>query len=328
MFGARELSYENIFSLISPYDVFNYYVYGFEEVNTKFRSELRQDNSPTCSIFRHEDTLLYKDFGTGECFSCVKYVQEKYRLTYREALKVINTDFNLKLGTNFDNLETTTLNYVGIPNKSFDITKVKDSETEIKVLERPWNSLDKLFWKDKYSITVKDLKKYNVMPLQGVWINDNYIKPDSACYGYYIGKKSGIEYWKIYSPFSKNMKWVSNVPKHKVQGDRQLVKEGNVLYITSSLKDVIVLYKLGLHAVAPSSENTIIPKDKLENYRSRFGKLVLFNDNDGPGIRASKELSVVYNCDYTHIPTSYDEKDPSDFIKVHGYERFKTVMGI
>lgn len=327
MFGARELSYDNVFEKISPYDVFKYYIKDFEDVNVKFCSELRKDSTPTCSIFKTGDTLLYKDFGTGDCMNCVQYVQTRYNLTFFEALKVINSDFNLKLG-GYATMPPT-LNVVGVADKSIDINKIKERETYIQVQARDWNkNIDKSFWKDKYSITVKDLKKYNIIPLNYIWVNDNMINTDYITYGYFLGQIGDRELWKIYSPYSKTMKWISNVPKDVIQGARQLPEKGNKLYITSSLKDVIVLYKLGLNAIAPSSENTILPPDKIEEYKSRFGELVLFNDNDKPGIEASKTLSEVYGCTYIHIPIEYSQKDPSDFVKDYGYQKLKQVMGI
>lgn len=329
MFGARELSYKNVFEKISSYDVFKYYIKEFDDVGYKFCSELRQDSSPTCSIFKVGDTLLYKDFGTGECLNCVHYVQKRYNLEYFEALQVINVDFNLKLGSlDYSNAKPT-LDYYGVHNASVDVSKIKSRETVIEVQIRKWNKdVDKRFWKDKYSISVADLKRYNIQPLNYIWINGSMINVDVCTYGYYLGKEFDRDLWKIYSPYSKSMKWTSNVPKDIIQGDEQLPETGDKLYITSSLKDVIVLYKLGLSAVAPSSENTAIQVDKIKEYKSRFKELVLFNDNDEPGIDASKTLSKVYGCEYIHIPTAYKEKDPSDFVKNHGYNEFRRVMGI
>tara|TARA_R100000908_G_C3720199_1_gene123274 strand:- start:461 stop:949 length:489 start_codon:yes stop_codon:yes gene_type:complete len=149
-------------------------------------------------------------------------------------------------------------------------------------------------------------------------------------YGYYLGNRQGIARWKIYQPLQpRESKWFSNINREDVQGVTQLPETGDTLYITSSLKDIIVLRKLGLSAVAPSAETTIIPEDIIAELKSRFKKLVIFYDNDNPGIVASNKHSKIYEASEVCIPFKYLSegiKDPSDFVEEYGYEKLLNVI--
>ena len=57
-----------ILGKITEYDIFMYYCPSFKELGKKFKSELREDNSPTVSIIPYNGRLLYKDFGNSAKF--------------------------------------------------------------------------------------------------------------------------------------------------------------------------------------------------------------------------------------------------------------------
>ena len=68
-----------ILSKITEYDIFRYYIKGFRELNKKFCSELREDNTPTAAIYVWKNTLLYKDHGHPEhTFNCFRYIQASF----------------------------------------------------------------------------------------------------------------------------------------------------------------------------------------------------------------------------------------------------------
>jgi hypothetical protein len=105
-----------------------------------------------------------------------------------------------------------------------------------------------------------------------------------------------------------------------LQGYEQLPKTGKLLIITKSLKDVMVLYELGYNAVALQSENDNLNKQIFIELSNRFKKIVIFFDNDLPGLDASVKLCEKYNLPRITIDSSYrafyDIKDISDFISV------------
>ena len=320
MYGKRELTLENIRSKVSSFDLFTYYCAPFKKIDDKFCSELRQDKSPTCSIYAYSGKLFYKDFATGESFDDLGYIKNKYNATFREALVYINRDFNLDLGNEVI-VGTPTMQFFGVPDKKINIDSYIKETAVIKTKVRDWNKDDKNYWKKKYDFSVKQLEFFKVFPLKCFWINHRMYSCSKNTYGYFIGIKDSLEKWKIYQPLGlKKVKWFSNINKYDLQGYDQLPEKSDVLYITSSLKDVITLRKLRLYAVAPSAESTIIPDEIIKELKSRFKELIIFYDNDEPGIVASQKHAKLYSAKEMCIPILAKVKDPSDFVEEYGYD--------
>lgn len=84
----------------------------------------------------------------------------------------------------------------------------------------------------------------------------------------------------------------------------------------------MTLYSLGITAIAPNSENLFITEAQYAKLKTKFKYIVLFYDNDLPGIqcmrrikKAHPELAVMY------IPRCYEAKDISDFRKKYGEKK-------
>jgi hypothetical protein len=322
MFIPREpLAKENIFKKITSYDIFKYYCSGFSKIGEMFKSELREDTNPSCCISNISGDLLYTDFGQGS-YRCIDYVMAKYNISYIEALHRINSDFSLGLST------TIPYNVAGgvyIPPTTYGKVHFKEKKpTVIKIKSREWRSVDKDFWYKRYSITSKVLESFNVKPISHFWINDEIFVADTCSYSYdfYWKPDLTIFYRKIYQPYSTKLKWISNGGK-VCQGEGMLPKEGDLLIITKSLKDVIVLYLLGFTAIAPVSETSFLPSNYFLKQRERFKKVLLFYDSDSTGLAKAKEFSEQYGIDYRYIPLEYKAKDISDFVEKMGIDEGK-----
>ena len=114
--SADHLHTDVILSKITEYDIFVYYIPSFKKLGKKFRSELREDNSPTVSIIAYNGKLLYKDFGNPDhTFDCFNYIKHKYNCSFIDALRIIDCDFNLKLGYKKDAIHFT-MGYMGYRN--------------------------------------------------------------------------------------------------------------------------------------------------------------------------------------------------------------------
>ena len=88
------LSKELILRIISEEQIFTHY--GVDIKKGLFCSKLRPDHRPTCALFRNKrGRLMYKDFGTGQCFDCFAYVMEKFQCSYYMALQIIANDFGI-----------------------------------------------------------------------------------------------------------------------------------------------------------------------------------------------------------------------------------------
>lgn len=134
-----------------------------------------------------------------------------------------------------------------------------------------------------------------------------------------IDIEDSIERFKIYSPFSKKLKWLSNCKANHYQGFNQLPWIHNNLIITKSLKDVAVLSLFGIPSIAPQSESQLIPFEFMERLRKRFKNIYLFFDNDGAGIKGSEKNSLEHNLPQLFIPKRYGVKDISDMMHKYGF---------
>ena len=81
------------------------------------------------------------------------------------------------------------------------------------------------------------------------------------------------------------------------------------------------LYSLGISAIAPNSENLFLTENQFSKLKKRFKKLVLFYDNDLPGIHNMNKIRKNFDINVVWIPRHYNAKDISDFYKTYGKEK-------
>lgn len=298
---------DTILSKITEFDIFKHYCPNFKELNIKFCSDLRVDSTPTVSIVFYKKGLLYRDFGSGQTLSCFDYVMHKFNLSYVGALKKISIDFGLGLTGEVTEPVAITYGKIEEPEPS--------KATVIRVKRRPWNEEDKNFW-TQFGISKKTLLTFEVYPIQYYWLNETRFKSHSLSYVYVF--TTG---YKIYSPYETDTKWFSSAGKECVQGYQNLPEKGNIVVITSSLKDVMSLYELGYSSVALQSEMEMPSQDLIDDLRSRFNYVLLLYDNDfdkgekNPGQTMAIKICDKYNLINICIPTIYQSKDVSDLIK-------------
>lgn len=282
-----------------------------------FKSPLRVDNHTTCSFFKGKSGNLYfKDFATGECLTFEGVVMKKYGCNYPEALKIIARDFGLLKGES--------------PKKVVKIQpKFEDNKQTFIQIEAKEFEPHELKWWESFGVTKDLLNKYRIFSCKTVFLNGNIFAQSSQhflVFGYYFGKKEGIEQWKIYMPKS-NLRFIGNISQKVIQGYHQLPKNGKLLIVTKSLKDCCFFARFGIPAIAPQSENMWISDKILEELKQRFKRIVVIMDTDLPGIRAMNKLKKKYpELLYYWIPRKYEAKDPTDFYKKFGLEKTKELL--
>lgn len=327
MYGKREISKKNITDNVSGLDLFEYYCTPFKKLNDQFCSELRDDKVPSCAVYVVDGKVFYKDFATDEFYDSMGYIGRKFNISFLQTLALINRDFNLGFYTSME-VDRPAMEFFGVPNKRRDLAELEKGNTYIKVQRKAWTKeYDAAYWKEKYDATVKQLEFFDIYPIAYFWINNrvHHCKPNA--YAYYFGKDGDREIWKIYQPLAdRAIKWFSNTNRDILQGYSQLPDKGDLLFIASSLKDVVVLRKAGYFAIAPASENTLISDDLLNELKGRFTNIIVFYDNDEPGIRASQKHSEAYGVQQMCIPTTAKVKDPSDFVDEYSYSELKVII--
>lgn len=308
-----KISKELILSRFSEEQLMEYYL-RLPIKKGLFRSPLRKDKQPTCSFYRNNSgTLIFKDFATGQHLNVFGVVQEIFRCDYHEALRIIANDMGIVR-------DKTLHKNPGKVNEN--PTKINDKEmSRIQVEVQDFTDLE-LKWWGKYGITPEILKKFNVYSCKHVFLNGNlFAKSQQHCpiFGYYGKKYQGFELWRCYFPKRTSFRFITNWPSKKIQGYDQLPKTGKLLVITKSMKDTMCLYSCGITACAPNSENLFIADSMLEELKSRFEYIVVFYDNDRPGLYNMAKIRRDHpELTYVSIPKQYGSKDISDFYKDHG----------
>lgn len=342
MFIIRpDLNTTEIERRIDDLSLFKYYTDNFRKVNTKFKSEFRRDKNPSASITEYNGKLWYKDFGDPlqtRAYNIYDFVMRKYNLNFIDALHKINSDFKLGLGTSKDKISPI-IYQITNNSKKYNNKNTNDLISTIRVRKIELNDEHIKFW-NQYKIKKWDipimLNKHNIYPISHFWLqntvnikNKMYVVNDLG-FTYDEFWHKGILLRKIYLPKKTGSMFFTNCNTLVTQGYEQLPEKGDLLFITSSKKDLVILDYLGYPAVAPSNENVFIPEYRYEELKDRFKNIVLFYDNDFDkdenwGKLFSEKYSKKYDIPYILLPDN-SKKDPSDFIKHYGSKELNDVI--
>jgi hypothetical protein len=276
-----------------------------QDVKIKSMFNLTERTPSMCVYFDSaKKAYKFKDFSTGIGGDHMTLIKELYNVTYPKASNLIIEQYN---------------DYVLHNNGGYDVKEFKQA-SKYKVAayqHRSWTTSDQYFW-TQFNIGSKLLEEYHVKPFasytlakevdgksQALTIRGNYI------YGYF--KDNGSLY-KIYQPKTQDKKFLKI--QDYIQGSEQL-HEHCTLVIASSLKDVMSLrsLKLKVDVIAPDSENSVLKKSIMEEYKKSYTSVIALFDNDPAGIKAMQRYREDYDVAPVLLPMS---KDLSDSIRDHG----------
>ena len=305
---AITMSLKDLLEKLNDLDIYTYYL-GPIKLGKLMNSPLRTDDrNPSFAVFKgRNNTLLFKDHGSGEAGNALKFMKLYKGIDSREQL------------------ERELLRIVRHANPNQIIksnTYVTNFNTDIGIVRQPFTDVDKQYWK-QFHISIDTLKKFQVFSIKYFLCNrvvQGTYKESSPMYAYKVYDK-----FKIYRPLaSKYTKWRTNLTNRHVQGLAELPKEGgNLLIITKSLKDVMCLYEMGYYAIAASSETTFIPEDILKSLRSKWKQILILYDRDKTGVNKSRTYNKTYKLDAFFVHKKFESKDISDAIKSNGYTTVK-----
>lgn len=319
MFGFQHtsLSKETVLKYVSQVDIMERYLHVKVQTSQNILSPLRKDHTPTCRFHWSKSGSLYlRDFSGhfwGDCFDVVQYL---YGCNFDEAIQRIAYDYGI-----LDEAEQKKL----VESKKLVDQKVDTSKPDFKPIQiqkRVWEDFDAEFWVYR-GVSKEALNFFLVSPVRAIWVNNEIVynkvwnKKDPA-YAYKIGTEKYI----IYYPKRDTLRFICN--GNYIQGWNQLPETGEVLVITKSLKDVMVLWKYGIPAIAPSGESSEISAELINDLRKRFTNIFSLFDFDRTGRKAAFCLR-----DKFHIPPffftngyfgtkDYGAKDTSDYYLKHG----------
>jgi hypothetical protein len=300
--------------------IFEYYLNLKEKLDgqdVKLFSVFKSEKTPSMFIYLDLESFEYKfkDFSSGYQGDSIVLVKYLFNIEYHESIYKIQNDYEefIKYNTS----------YVAPKLQIHDRFKVTDFQI------RHWNNLDQAFW-TKFQIGSKVLNTYNVAPLEYFVMTKmeqdgtetKIVTKRNYLYGYF--RNDGSLY-KIYLPHTPDKKFVK--VDNYIQGTEQLIGK-DYLIIVSSLKDLMAFSKLNLpniEAIAPDSENVMIPENALQKLidTHKYKKLIVLFDNDDSGIKAMQRYKSRYDLDYINLPL---EKDLSDSVKEYGIETVRKIL--
>lgn len=302
------LTKENILKLIDQRTIMEMYFPYRVSLNKFYTNPYRHDKSPGCYFnWTKIGNLVFFDNAYPESGGdCFKVCMLENKVGFYDALKLINRDFNLGLSSSSNSALTPyRKDYLKKRKNKFNAktnTKMngkKESKkpgVQFKVHTRQWNKFDKEYWK-QFGISLKLLNKYNVYPVKKYMQKKHYYnnfrfiyeyKQLDPCYCYLFNTPTGQKV-KLYRPLieNKRYKWATNA-YNEIQGWKQLEKTGDLVVITSSLKDALTLIAVGVPAIAPQSETQLLDTKYLKELESRFKRIVVTFDADNTGKKYGK----------------------------------------
>lgn len=312
-------------------NIFNYYFGQDLELGRSYKSVFRKDDRPSTGFYVNEKgSIIYNDLTTGKKYDFVSFVMALFGLTFYEAIQHIAKDFGLIEGAT---------NYQKKPIiNPIEHNKPKE-KAPIIVQTRPFTQKDLQFWK-QFSITKQELIQNNIFSVAAYESNNTektYViktKPTEIRFAYLFKDDEGSGFFKIYTPYSKDFKWVGNVPLSLVFGLDKLNYNAGTLILTKSVKDCIVLRKFGLEVIGLQNESPqSITEEMLFILKSTYSTIYTWFDSDKPGMKAAnyyrktydikpifilnKNMSIWQNLT---IAKKSQIKDPSDLVKQFGIE--------
>jgi len=300
-----------ILESISEYEIYQRF-FGNFKLNVVTKNHLRGDRESSFIIGYVKGNLRHIDFGDsywgGDCFDLVMQI---YSCSLQEALEIIYKDFNFNELKTKPIIETNEI----IQHKKYDV---------IQCVTRNFTKEELAYW-NQYFIDISELKKNNVFSLKSVFLNkERYVINNIEMrFGYYFNG-----YWKIYIPFGNSKrKWMSNVPLVTLDSPENIK---DVIWITKSKKDLMVLNKLFPNVIATQNESIrCFSESNIELIKNNSEKQILIFDNDVPGIRACKEITTKLDMSYFNIPRSYISdgiSDPSDLVREYGINKLEQIL--
>jgi 5S rRNA maturation endonuclease (ribonuclease M5) len=307
----RTVNKNEILKKLTQREIFEYYFGKEINLSKVYNSPLRKDRNPSFGFYiNRSGQLIGNDLAGKFCGDCFQFVMTLYYLTFKESLERIYSDFNLK-------------NKPLITHKIFDFSEEEQKEKKkIQVKIRKNFLIKELeYWK-QYGITKKVLNKYNVYSVSKLFLNKKLIavsKSWDMIFVYHFPETDNI---KVYRPLHKKYKWVSNVCKEDIYGIHQLSSQRDVIFLTSSLKDVMTLNTLEYDAIALQSETNHLSKKLIEKLLE-YKKVIIFYDNDDAGRRCSNNVQKELNNSKIIYTPSEVWKDPSDYVKDNSLHELK-----
>lgn len=310
-------SQQSILERVDEYTLYCHYT-GIEPLilGKAHQCPYRIDEIPSFSVFPSKSAhieFMWKDHATGEYGTIFSLIQKIECLdSLKDVLARINEDFSLGYNTN-DPVRKEKIVWYDKPNLN---------QVNIRIQTQAYSREALNYWK-QFEIGEDLLSFYNVDQVKYLWMYEGQLCPTTATeltFSYRVGSS-----YQIYRPLApREFRFRNNLPENYFFGYIQLPKQGDVLILDKSFKDLIFCRRLDYWAIAPKSENTMIPETKILELKERFKTIYIMFDSDEPGKRAS--LKYVQKYPFLKEVFLPKHKDKTDNCIIEGFSNTKTLI--
>lgn len=307
LFNVAIQSKEQLLKHISEEQILTFY-FGEFDLNKLYLSPFRDEKRPSFIISYYNDKLVWRDFGTSNRpRGVIDFVCTKFNISFIEAINKILSEV--------------------VESNKIPITKryIKNSGFNYQLkYSDSWLDWQLEYW-SKGGIKISTLNKFNVKWCNELWFNNKLFSRGSKTNLMYYYDHSTVpfeESWTVYrpnAPFDK--KFRKHNIDNKTMGLDLIPESGEILVITKSYKDIMVLFEIGIPAIAPHNENIPITKETIDNLKERFDHIYVNYDNDSTGVNSSIKFTKEHNLNYWNIPRSLNCKDPYECSCMYGVEK-------
>lgn len=197
----------------------------------------------------------------------------------------------------------------------------RPSQFEYKVLVNNDFSESELAWWAKYNIDRELLRANHVFSARAIGINGNPAYRSTKTNPIYVYSIPFTSRIRIYRPkANKDKKWRGNTSSFDIFAYHTLPEKSKVLIITSSLKDAMVIQKMGFPSIAPTSETSTIDGAVIKQLKKRFKYIFVLMDADEAGMASARKYEIHKLYDITLGFNGYG-KDISDAVANKGFKK-------
>ena len=303
-------------------ELFSFYFGDSISLSRKYKNPLRTDNRADCTFHYGTDELIFRDFAKRKTYSVWQFVEEKYGLTFVEALKKVALDFKLKEPSSSSDFFLNSIQKKEIEARQ----KLKKTNRLIDIAVKPiqytQNHIE-YFSTSDFTFTPQIFKKFRTVAIKGYdLIFENYSKEIHANLGFAYFFDKELKYKQVYLPYADQKDKFRQIINSSIIGIEYL-RKGEPVIITKSYKDFQILHVAGFNACCILSENyKLTPHDIM--LLTSFGKLYTLFDNDSTGIEASIFWQKAYFT--TPLFLSVEMKDAYKHYKIYGLQNLTDTL--
>lgn len=311
-------SMAEIFACLSETEVLSSVFPEIKSLPCLINSPLRQDRHPSFGIYMNgSGKVRYTDFATKDKGGLLDLLCKYWNCTFAQCVN--------KLGTLY--VGNTSLK--ASARKASKVRIYKRTESRIEVKIREWRDCDTAYW-TSYGCNMDLLRYCEVYPISHkiVYKDGKRYTFAAPLYSYvFVEHKEGRTTKKIYSPYAKKYKWMTDNDGSVIGLWDKVPKKGDRLCICSSLKDAVCLWSnSGIPCMYIQGEAFDISDTALRAFRKRFKKIFICLDNDKWGIEDAKKLQDRTGFVNVELPQFQGGKDISDYFHTYGEEKFKETI--